>query len=59
MDSPPAKRSQPPKEFKDFQDLAEKLLAVPKKEVDEKKVEHKRARKKKKAKAKRSPAKQG
>lgn len=42
------------KEFQAFDELAAKLLAVPKKEVDEKEKEYKRERRKKKAKSKKT-----
>lgn len=51
MDSLPEKQIKS-KEFQAFEELAAKLLAVPKKELDEKKAQHEQKRKKKKAKLK-------
>jgi hypothetical protein len=34
-----------PKEFKAFEDLVKRVLAVPKKEIDKREVEYKKARK--------------
>ncbi|MGH9754234.1 MAG: hypothetical protein ACREA2_15760 [Blastocatellia bacterium] len=50
----PAKKKQPESEneFESFEDLAKKLMAVPKTEIDEKAAEVKKAKQAKKAKRK-------
>jgi hypothetical protein len=47
-----AEEMKKPKEFKKFEDLLKRVLAVPKEEIDRRDAEYKRSRKKPKSKSK-------